>query len=68
MGWYEKEVYRTLKFSSVYCLVPGTDCGFKILNLFFFLQSYIATFHDDLESTFREINFLSLHSHSNKRY
>ena len=40
---------------------------FKILNLFYFRQSYIGTIHDNLEGTFIEINFLNLHSQSNER-
>lgn len=43
-----KEVYRRLKSSSVFYLVPSTNCELKISNSFYFPQSYIDTVHNNL--------------------
>lgn len=49
---WKRSIYGNVKSSFVYCLRPRTDCEFKMLNLFYFPQSYIGTVHDNLEGTF----------------
>lgn len=66
MGWYRKEVCRWLKSNCTYFLVPRSDCEFKCQICSASSQSYIDTVNDSLEDTFREIDFLNLHSHSNE--